>query len=167
MYQENDRRPNKPYRNRDQQERRSNRDHAPRKTVDILPNPETLESYNYVVEGSAKQILEMFEREQKHRHEWEIQALKVHKLSTVIGQVLGFLIAVAIFASASLIGIYGDRTIAATIWVFGISIVVMAALVWAYARSMGQRPLFGRPTMRTHFRPAKEKAPEEEAAPAE
>ena len=169
MYQENDRgRPNQGQR-RDRnfdKDRRSSRE-GPKKTVEILPNPETLESYNYIVEGSAKQILDMFEREQVHRHAWEMNALKVHKLSTVIGQVLGFLIALAIFGSASLIGIYGDRTIAATIWVFGISIVVMAALVWAYARSMGQRPLFGRPTMRTHFRPAKEKAPEEEAAPAE
>lgn len=160
MYQENDRnRPNQGQR-RDRhfdKDRRSNRDQGPKKTVEILPNPETLESYNYIVEGSAKQILDMFEREQTHRHAWEMNALKVHKLSTIIGQVLGFLIAIAIFGSASVIGIYGDRTIAATIWVFGISIVVMGALVWSYARAMGQRPLFARPTMRTHFRPAKEK----------
>lgn len=139
------------------------RDRVQNRTVEILPHPEVLESYNYVVEGSAKMILTMFEIEQKHRHEWEQQALRIHSYSTVLGQVLGFLIAVAVFVSATLIGMYGNTTIAATIWVFGMSIVVMSGLVWAYAKSMGQRPLFARPTMRTHFRPQKEREAEEGA----
>jgi uncharacterized membrane protein len=126
------------------------------RTVEILPHPEVLESYNYVVDGAAKMILTMFEMEQKHRHEWERQAIRIHSFSTILGQVLGFLIAVAVFVSATFIGVYGNTSIAAFIWVFGMAIVVMAGLVWAYAKSMGQRPLFARPTMRTHFRPQKE-----------
>jgi uncharacterized membrane protein len=140
-----------------------NRERIQNRTVEILPHPEVLESYNYVVDGSARMILTMFEIEQKHRHEWETQALRIHSYSTVIGQILGFLIAISVFVSATVIGIYGNTMIAASIWVFGMSIVVMAGLVWAYAKSMGQRPLFARPTMRTHFRPYKEK----EAAPIE
>jgi len=128
------------------------------RTVEILPSPEVLESYNYVVDGSAKMILAMFEMEQKHRHSWEIQALKIHQMSAILGQVLGFLIAVSVFVSATIIGMYGDSTIAAFIWVFGMSIIVMAGMVWAYAKSMGQRPLFARPTLRTHFRPHKDRA---------
>lgn len=127
------------------------------RTVDFLPHPEVLESYNYIVEGSAKMILTMFEMEQKHRHEWEKASLKIYSASTVLGQVLGFFIAISVFASATFIGIYGNTTIAALIWVFGMAIVVMAGLVWAYAKSMGQRPLFARPSMRAHFRPVKEK----------
>jgi uncharacterized membrane protein len=134
-----------------------NRDRMQNRTVEILPHPEVLESYNYVVEGSAKMILTMFEMEQKHRHDWEKQAIRIHSFSTILGQFLGFLIAVAVFVSATIIGIYGNTTIAAFIWVFGMAIVVMAGLVWAYAKSMGQRPLFARPTMRTHFRPQKER----------
>ncbi len=134
-----------------------NRDRIQNRTVEILPHPEVLESYNYVVDGSAKMILTMFEIEQKHRHEWENQAIRIHSFSTILGQLLGFLIAVAVFISATIIGIYGNTTMAAFIWVFGMAIVVMAGLVWAYAKSMGQRPLFGRPTMRTHFRPQKER----------
>lgn len=132
------------------------RERIQNRTVEILPHPEVLESYNYVVDGSAKMILTMFELEQKHRHEWESQAMRIHSFSTVLGQILGFFIAVAVFISATVIGIYGNTTMAAFIWVFGMSIVVMAGLVWAYAKSMGQRPLFARPTMRTHFRPQKE-----------
>jgi uncharacterized membrane protein len=139
------------------------RDRVQNRTVEILPHPEVLESYNYVVEGSAKMILTMFEIEQKHRHEWEIQALRVHSYSSILGQILGFLIAISVFVSASLIGIYGNTTIAAFIWIFGLSIVVMAGLVWSYAKSMGQRPIFARPSMRTHFRPQKERAAEQAA----
>jgi uncharacterized membrane protein len=136
----------------------SGRDRIQNRTVEILPHPEVLESYNYVVEGSAKMILTMFEIEQKHRHEWEMKALGVHSKSTILGQILGFLIAISVFVSASVIGMHGNTTVAAFIWIFGLSIVVMAGLVWAYAKSMGQRPLFARPTMRTHFRPQKDRA---------
>lgn len=97
----------------------------------------------------------MFEREQMHRHQWEHRALKVHQFSTLLGQGLGFLIAVAIFASATIIGMSGNATAAAMIWVFGMGIVTMAAVVWWYAKSLGQRPLFARPAMRTNFRPEK------------
>lgn len=131
-----------------------------KKTIEILPSPELLERYDDLVEGSAEMILSMFEREQKHRHHWESRALKVHSTSTILGQVLGFFIAVAVFVSASVIGVYGDKMLGATIWVFGICIIVMAALVWSYAKTLGQRPLFGRPTMRTHFRPHKDKTEE-------
>lgn len=139
-----------------------NRERVQNRTVEILPHPEVLESYNYVVDGSAKLILTMFEMEQKHRHDWEKQALRIHSFSSVLGQVLGFFIAVAVFVSATLIGMFGNTTVAAFIWVFGMSIIVMAGLVWAYAKSMGQRPLFARPTMRTHFRPHKEREPQAE-----
>jgi uncharacterized membrane protein len=128
----------------------------PRKTVDVLPDPEILEAYNYVVEGSASDIIEMFKAEQRQRHQWENRSLKIHLWSTILGQVLGFFIAVSIFVSAAIIGIYGDATIGAFVWVFGLAIVTMAALVWWYAKSLGQRPLFARPALRASFRPEKE-----------
>lgn len=142
---------------RDRNPRSNNRRSNPKvKTVDILPHPEVLESYDYVIEGSAERILGMFESEQKHRHDWERKALRVHTISTLLGQFLGFGIGIAIFVSAALIGIFGNATIAAFIWVFGLAIVVMAALVWTYAKTIGQRPLFARPGMRQNFRPEKQ-----------
>lgn len=129
--------------------------HTP-KPVEMLPDPTILESYDYVVEGAAGQILRMFEQEQKHRHEWETRALKAYSLSSVLGQVLGFVIAISVFGSAAIIGLYGDSAIAAFVWVFGMSIIMMSGLVWTYAKSMGQRPLFGRPTFRRHFRAEQE-----------
>src|SRR6476619_252000 len=98
----------RPYRTGGYRQPQGGRDRVQNRTVEILPHPEVLESYNYVVEGSAKMILTMFEIEQKHRHEWEAQALRIHSYSTILGQVLGFLIAVAVFVSATLIGMYGN-----------------------------------------------------------
>ena len=126
-----------------------------RRSPDGLPSPEILEAYDTVLAGSATRIIEMFEREQTHRHQWEHRALRTHQFSTVLGQLLGFMIAVAIFGSATMIGISGNSTAAAMIWVFGMAIVTMAAVVWWYAKSLGQRPLFARPAMRTSFRPEK------------
>lgn len=123
---------------------------------DHFPSAEQLEAYNYVVEGSAERMLAMFESEQKHRHQWEVNALKTHSFSTLLGQVLGFFIAITIFISAAIIGMHGNSTTAAMIWVFGLAIIVMAGMVWVYAKSMGQRPLFARPAMRSHFRPEKD-----------
>ena len=126
-----------------------------RRAPEGLPSPEILEAYDAVLKGSATRIIELFEREQIHRHQWEYRALKTHQLSTVLGQLLGFLIAVAIFVSATIIGMHGNASVAAFIWVFGMAIVTMAALVWWYAKSLGQRPLFARPAMRASFRPDK------------
>lgn len=126
-----------------------------RRMPEGLPPPEMLEAYDAVLDGSAARIIALFEREQAHRHLWEYRALRIHQLSTLLGQLLGFFIAVAIFVSASIIGLYGNPTTAAFVWVFGMAIVTMAALVWWYAKSLGQRPLFARPAMRTSFRPDK------------
>lgn len=126
-----------------------------RRTPEGLPAAETLAAYDAVMPGSAARVVAMFEREQAHRHQWEQRALKVHQVSTVLGQLLGFFVAVAIFGSATIIGLKGNASIAALIWVFGMAIVTMAAIVWWYAKSLGQRPLFARPAMRTSFRPDK------------
>ena len=131
-----------------------------RKAPEGLPSPEILEAYDTVLKGSATQILEMFLKEQSHRHQWEHRALRVHQISTLLGQFLGFFIAIGIFTSATIIGMSGNPTAGAFIWVFGMAIVTMAAVVWWYAKSLGQRPLFARPAMRTNFRPEKERGEE-------
>ncbi len=112
------------------------------RTSEFLPNPALLESYNLVVDGSAARIITMFETEQKHRHEWENNALKTHTASTVIGQVLGFFIAMAMFVSAAVIGMNGNSTTAALIWVFGLAIIMMGGMVWVYAKKHGATPTF-------------------------
>lgn len=106
------------------------------KTVELLPDPEVLESYNYVIEGSAERILQMFENEQKHRQQWEDQALKVHALNSILGQILGFVIMSTALAASIYFGKHGDYTMAVFLGVFSFS-----SLVWAYIRTVNRRPL--------------------------
>ena len=128
--------------------RQANRDRTQNRTVEILPHPDVLESYNYVVDGSADMILSMFDFEQQHRHEMEMQALRIHGFATILGQILGFFVAIAAFASATMLGIYGSETIAAIIWVFAAALIVVAGLVWAYAKNLGQNALIDRAIIR-------------------
>lgn len=63
------------------------RNQKQRRTPEGLPSPEILEAYDTVLAGSATRIIDMFEREQQHRHQWEHRALKVHQISTLLGAV--------------------------------------------------------------------------------
>lgn len=126
--------------NKDRQNFRQQRNHTPR-NVEILPSPEILESYNYVVEGSAAKIIDMFEREQLQRHEWENQALKVHALSTVLGQILGFAVAGYAISVSAYLGLQGEVLLAGAF----LGAFVVASLGWAYVRSIASRQYGGRP----------------------
>lgn len=148
-------------------QRFSNKQHGSRRNPEGLPSPEMLEAYDTVLKGSAQMILDMFSREQMHRHAWENRALRVYQVSTLLGQILGFIIAISIFVSAGVVGRYGDSTVAAFIWVFGMAIVTMAAIIWWYAKSLGSRPLFARPAMRQTFRPDKGPAAQQQQQPSE
>ena len=128
--------------------KQAGRERSANRTVEILPHPDVLESYNYVVDGSADMILSMFDFEQQHRHEMEMQALRIHGFATILGQILGFFVAIAAFASATMLGIYGSETIAAIIWVFAAALVVMAGLVWGYAKNLGQKSFSDRAAIR-------------------
>lgn len=132
-----------------------------RAPVDALPHPEIIEAYDCIVPGAAKQIMMMFEMEQKHRHEWERQALKTHATTTILGQIMGFLIVVSVFASATFIGLQGDKVIATFIWVVAMAVVIVAGIISFYARTMGNKSAFGRPTFRQQFRAEKEEGMEE------
>ena len=59
--------------------------------------------------GSAARMVAMFEREQAHRHQWEQRALKVHQISTILGQLLGFFVAVAGFFAAAFATVFFGR----------------------------------------------------------
>lgn len=120
---------------------RSDKEYARRsrraqKSVELLPDPEVLESYNYVIEGAGERILEMFEKEQQHRHEWEDQALKVHAFNSVLAQMLGFLVMMVALGASIYFGRKGDYTMAVFLGVFSFS-----SLIWAYIRTVNRRPL--------------------------
>lgn len=67
-----------------------------------LPPPETLEAYGKVVPGLAEKIVDMADREQRHRHELEREDLKQDRREARRGQYLGFVTILLLIVAALL-----------------------------------------------------------------
>lgn len=65
-----------------------------------LPHPGMLKEYDSVVPGAADRILASFERQQEHRQALEKRVVFGGSRRAAIGQILGFLIALAFLAAA-------------------------------------------------------------------
>jgi uncharacterized membrane protein len=77
-----------------------------------LPHPGHLAEYDHVLPGAADRILGMAEKEQAHRHEWEDQSLRFDFYYSVLGIVLGFLIALALLGLAYVSSQAGHQNVA-------------------------------------------------------
>ncbi len=98
----------------------------PERAADFLPDPEVLEAYNYVIEGSADKIIDMIEKEQIHRHELENRALSNQTAGLFFGQVLAALIALSLVVSVTVLGLNGLGELAAFIGFIGMCAMTMA-----------------------------------------
>jgi uncharacterized membrane protein len=89
------------------------------KNFAFLPDPEVLENYNYVVEGSAERILALLEEEQKHRHEWENRALRLHSSAHLLGVVAALLFSVFLIVGITVLGVSGKFSLAVIVSILG------------------------------------------------
>jgi uncharacterized membrane protein len=72
--------------------RQSRPNQRPVKTpYNILPPVQILEDYEDAAPGSVNKLLEMAEKEQKHRHFWQDKFLRFHGFSYKLGLFFGFL----------------------------------------------------------------------------
>jgi uncharacterized membrane protein len=76
-----------------------------------LPHPKHLAEYDRVLPGAANRIIAMAEKEQEHRHEWENRALKFDFSYSILGILLGFLIALALLILAYVSSRAGHPTV--------------------------------------------------------
>lgn len=95
----------------------------------FLPDPEVLENYNYVIEGSGERILAMIEAEQKHRHEWENRALRTHAASQVMGIVAALIVMVGVVMCTTFLAATGKEAAAIMVASIGFGVVGFALLV--------------------------------------
>ena len=61
---------------------------------DKLPPPEILQEYERIMPGATKLLLEIGERQMKHRHEVENRDLTIYNLKSFAGLIFGFLIGI-------------------------------------------------------------------------
>lgn len=106
-----------------------NRDHRNKpveKAADFLPHPETLEAYNYVIEGSAERIIKMIEREQAHRHNLEAKAISVQQSGFYFGQFLAAVVSICVVGLVAVLAMQNKDELAAFFGVVGLACMTVA-----------------------------------------
>jgi uncharacterized membrane protein len=101
-----------------------------------LPPPELFGQYDSVVPGAADRILAMAEKEQAHRHNWEMRHLLWDGATNVLGLVFGWLLSLALVASAVYCAIIDQAFVAIVLTGF--------AAFGAVASLIRGKQLFGR-----------------------
>lgn len=101
-----------------------------------LPPPEFFSKYDSVVPGAADRILAMAEKEQGHRHSWEMRHLLWDGITSVLGLVFGWLLSLALTAGAVYCAVIGQAFVAAVLTGF--------AAFGAVASLIRGRQLFGK-----------------------
>jgi len=102
-------------------EHRDQRSRKPERPADFLPHPETLEAYDYVIEGSAERILQLIEKEQRHRHNLEQKALASQIAGYYLGQILAAAVALAVLSVVVMLTMNGQVMPAVFLGVAGIA----------------------------------------------
>ncbi|MXW44741.1 MAG: DUF2335 domain-containing protein [Gammaproteobacteria bacterium] len=94
-----------------------------------LPPPSLLEGYESTLPGAAERILRLAEKEQFHRQDWEMTALRSQKLDIRRGQWMGFGLGIMGLIVAVICAIW-DRP-----FVAGASVsTVLAGILTAFVR---------------------------------
>jgi len=79
-----------------------------------LPHPKHLAEYNQILPGAADRIIAMAEKEQAHRHSWEVKSLRYDFSYSLLGIILGFVIALALLILAYVSSQAGHQNVALT-----------------------------------------------------
>ena len=106
-----------------------------------IPSPEVIAGYEKVLVGSADRIIKMAEKEQDHRHRFQLRNQTHRATLTFVGQMFAFLIAV--FGIGG--GIYlvkNDKSVAG----FGVFFTSLASIVglFFYNRNQPKTPPIGK-----------------------
>ncbi|MFN7095921.1 MAG: DUF2335 domain-containing protein [Burkholderiales bacterium] len=114
-----------------------------RHPASLLPPPSVLQAYEDVAQGSVAKLMAMVEREQKHRHEWEIAQLQCYMRSYRIGQYIGLIAVISIVGGCSYLASLGDMKAATTLAIAGFTTLMFAMLFSYKTRQFSRRPKRG------------------------
>ncbi len=123
-----------------------------------IPPPEVLRGFEDVVEGSAKQLIQLAENESIHRRQLESAAMSAniaaqeHQLtisqyqskavfrSDTIGQIFGLIVSLACIAGAIYLAINGQQTVAIALAAIPTAAVIRAFFTRTHQVSPTQQP---------------------------
>lgn len=127
---------------RNNRNKKFSRDKNPRNQEnirDILPSSEILEKFEDAVPESVAQLIEMAQKEQKHRHNWQEQYLKSHNLSSRMGQVFGLVYNLALLGLVYNLINSGEKDLAIKIFTINAVIIFLIALMTTFERRVFSR----------------------------
>lgn len=106
----------------------------------LLPPPSVLQAYESMSPGSVNRLLDMAEREQKHRHEWEKNQLKAQIKTHRLGQFFSLVSMAAIVFGAIHLTRLGNTQTASYIAIGGFVTLILCALISARLKRLTRRP---------------------------
>lgn len=93
-----------------------------------LPSPEDFNAYGKVVKDAPQRILKMAEEQSKHRMDMEKKLLNRSTAESVMGQIIGFLIAILFLGAALWLGLNGHDVLAGAIVAAISSLIIVFVL---------------------------------------
>lgn len=117
-----------------------NRFNGAKRSHSILPPPHILQEYERLSEGATDRLIEMAEIEQAHRHDWEDDCLRAYTKSHRIGQLFGFIAALAIVGVTYLLATSGNGETASVVAASGFLMLIVNTLVIAKTRRFERKP---------------------------
>ena len=98
-----------------------------------LPSPDDMRGYEEILPGAADRILTMAESEQTHRHTTTTFAVRWQTISTILGQVFGFLLGLTGIGSGVWLAANGYSLV-------GIAAIISSLAALMYAFVWGRKP---------------------------
>lgn len=131
--------------NRNRRPRRDNFSRKNESPENILPSSEILEKFEDAIPGSVAQLIEMAEKEQRQRHNWQSKYLTSHTLTTRIGQACGLIYNIALLGIIyNLIG-SGEKELALKLFITNTVLIAFVVIVTTFERRVfSRRPRNGR-----------------------
>lgn len=104
-----------------------------------LPSSQILEKFEDAVPHSVERLVEMAEKEQKHRHDWQDRYLSSHNFSYRSGQLFGLIYNLGVLYLVYSLFRDGDKSSAIKLFLINAAIVIFAILFTTFERRIFTR----------------------------
>ncbi len=112
------------------------------------PSPEKLAEYDKVCKGSAHKIMELLERDQKHRHQLDVENIKSKTRAHILEAALAFILSVVVIAATLALTYFGYNSIAIITIIFG----MLAVMTMVKNTIATPKKHFGQHKHRNHYK---------------
>ncbi|NBV05751.1 MAG: DUF2335 domain-containing protein [Proteobacteria bacterium] len=111
----------------------------PETIKDIIPSSEILEKFEDALPGSVAQLIDMAEKEQRHRHNWQDRYLKSHNISSRIGKACGLSYNIALLYLIYNLINSGEKELALKLFSINAAVTAFVIIITTFERRVFSR----------------------------